>query len=216
MTKSEYGRRYALLAVALFLNAMGIALITKALLGTSPISSLPYVFSLFTPLSFGTYTFILNVLFVLVEVVLLGREAFTSKRFEIGVQIPILIFFSASTDVCMFLLGWLHPCSYVVQLLCLVFGCAVLATGIGWAVKAGVAMNPGEYVVRVIADKMDKNFGTVKLYFDVTLMLLACAVSLIFMHTINGIREGTLISALLVGPMEKFMYPWWKGLDRLL
>lgn len=37
-------RRYILFAVSLFVNAMGIAFITKALLGTSPITSVTYVF----------------------------------------------------------------------------------------------------------------------------------------------------------------------------
>ena len=36
-------RRYCLFAIALFVNALGIALITKALLGTSPITSVTYV-----------------------------------------------------------------------------------------------------------------------------------------------------------------------------
>lgn len=216
MTKKEYGRRYVLLAAAIFLNALGVALITTALLGTSPISGLPYVLSLFTPLTLGAYTFIQNIVFILIEVALLGRVAFNSKRWEIYIQIPILIFFSTSIDVCMFLLSWLHPQTYSGQITSLLIGCAILATGIGWAVRANVAMNPGEYVVRVIAEKARKEFGLVKLCFDCTLVVLACVVSLIFMHTINGIREGTLISALLVGPMERFSYSWWNRLDRWL
>lgn len=46
-------RRYILFAVSLFVNAMGIAFITKALLGTSPITSVTYVLSMFTPLTIG-------------------------------------------------------------------------------------------------------------------------------------------------------------------
>ncbi len=48
-------RKYILLFVSLFVNAFGIVFITKAALGTSPISGIPYVMSLFTPLSFGGY-----------------------------------------------------------------------------------------------------------------------------------------------------------------
>ena len=39
-------KRYLLFLVGLFINALGVSLITKASLGTSPISSIPYVLSL--------------------------------------------------------------------------------------------------------------------------------------------------------------------------
>ena len=46
-------RRYALFVLSLFINALGVAFITKALLGTSPITSVNYVLSMFTPLTMG-------------------------------------------------------------------------------------------------------------------------------------------------------------------
>lgn len=66
MNKFMY-RRYVLFAVSLFVNAMGIALITRALLGTSPITSVTYVLSMFTPLTIGQWTIALNLLFILLE-----------------------------------------------------------------------------------------------------------------------------------------------------
>ena len=60
-------RRYLLFALALFVNALGIAYITKASLGTSPITSVTYVASMFTPLTMGQWTIVLNLLFVVVE-----------------------------------------------------------------------------------------------------------------------------------------------------
>ncbi|MCD7713929.1 MAG: hypothetical protein LUI08_03235, partial [Prevotella sp.] len=65
-------RKYLLFFVSLFVNAFGIVCITKAALGTSPISSVPYVLSLATPFSFGTYTFFLNILFIIAEMALMG------------------------------------------------------------------------------------------------------------------------------------------------
>ena len=77
-------------------------------------------------------------------------------------------------------------------------------------------MNPGEYVVRVIAQRLQKEFGVVKLWFDVTLVSLACLVSLLFMHNFTGVREGTLVSALLVGPVVRFTAPYWRFMDKWL
>ena len=68
-------RRYCLFAIALFVNALGIALITKALLGTSPITSVTYVLSMFTPMTIGQWTIALNLLFVVLELPLMTRKS---------------------------------------------------------------------------------------------------------------------------------------------
>lgn len=66
--------RYIWFILGILINSFGIAFITKASLGTSPISSVPYVLSFRFPLSFGGFTFLLNMLFILGEVVLLRRQ----------------------------------------------------------------------------------------------------------------------------------------------
>lgn len=212
----ELLKRYTLLFCSLFVNAFGVVFITKAALGTSPISGVPYVLSLASPLSFGVTTFLLNLIFILIEVSLMGWREVREKRFELLVQFPILIVFSSSIDLSMWLLRDFIPETYPEMLASLVFGCAVLATGIGWAVKACVAMNPGEYVVRVMATKFGKPFGNVKLCFDSTLVVLAALLSLLFLGGIHGLREGTFVAALLVGPMERVSYPLWRIFDHWL
>jgi len=56
MGKNELIRRYVLFTMALCVSSLSIALVTKGLLGTTPISSIPYVFSLFTRPRLGQYT----------------------------------------------------------------------------------------------------------------------------------------------------------------
>ncbi len=216
MAKEECVKRYSLLVISQFVNALGVVLITKAFLGTSPISSLPYVVSVFTPYTLGEYTFLQNMIFILIEVAVMGWQNFNRKRSEILVQIPLVLFFSFSIDLCMHVLAGMNPVHYADQFLNLLLGCGLLSIGIGWAVKANVAMNPGEYVVRVIAQRLQKEFGVVKLWFDVTLVSLACLVSLLFMHNFTGVREGTLVSALLVGPVVRFTAPYWRFMDKWL
>lgn len=206
-------RKYILLLVSLFLNAFGIVFITKAALGTSPISSVPYVLSLATPFSFGTYTFFLNMLFLIIEMALMGKSRVRAKRVELLLQLPVVLVFSVSIDFSMFLMRDFAPQNYAEMLISLVAGCAILATGIGWAVKADVTMNPGEYLVNVISKRFCHAFGSVKLCFDTTLLVLAILLSFLFLYTITGIREGTIISALLVGPMERLFSPMWNIFD---
>ncbi len=209
-------RRYALLFISLFVNAFGVAFITKAALGTSPISTVPYVFDCFTPCSFGLTTFIQNLIFILIEVLLIPHGKRRKYRGEILIQIPVLFVFSASIDASMLMLSWMNPSTPLECVVSLLIGCIILASGIGWAVKASVAMNPGEYVVKVIARRLGKPFGTVKLCFDCTLVAMACATSLIAMHSVIGIGVGTLVAALLVGPIERLLTPAWNVFNRWL
>ena len=61
MNKNNLILRYVFFFLGLAVNSFGIAFITKSALGTSPISSVPYVCSLFFEgISFGAFTFIVN------------------------------------------------------------------------------------------------------------------------------------------------------------
>ena len=194
-------RKHLLFVVSLFVNAFGVAFITKALLGTSPITSITYVLSLFTALTMGQWTIIVNVLFVLLELFLMNRSWLRSEWRLYLLQIPVTVFFGLSIDCSMAMLHWLNPETYLFQIASLVAGCVILAVGIALEVKMDVAMTPGEYFVRIISMRFKKDFGYVKLGFDTTLVVLSCIVSFVFMAGIYGVREGTVIAALIVGPI---------------
>ena len=206
-------RRYFIFIISLFINAIGVAFITKALLGTSPITSINYVLSMFTPLSMGQWTIISNIIFVLLELFFITRKELLSDLRGFLLQIPISLCFGLFIDLAMGMLYGVIPSSYVEKLLTLLLGCVVLAAGIALEVKANVAMTSGEYFVRVISLRFKKEFGYVKLGFDITLVLLACLLSLLFMSDIQGVREGTVIAALAVGPIVHFLSPYYRFLD---
>lgn len=214
MGKSFLSRRYLLFALALFINAFGIAAITRGLLGTSPITSVTYVLSMFTPLTIGQWTILLNLTFVLLELTLMSRKELREDLRMYLLQIPISLCFGTFIDISMGVLSWLQPATYLLKLVTVVAGCTVLAAGISLEVKADVAMMSGEYFVRVISRRIKVEFGYVKLGFDMSLLILACLLSLVFLSGIKGVREGTLISALLVGPIVHFITPGLKFLDK--
>lgn len=75
-------------------------------------------------------------------------------------------------------------------------------------------MNSGEYVVHIASKKFNRNFGIVKILFDVTLLLIAVGCSWIFAGRIDGVREGTVIVAVLTGPVVRIIRPKLKFIDR--
>ena len=188
--------RYAAFVIGLVINSFGVVFITKGALGTSPISSVPYVLSLkFPALSFGVTTFIVNVVFVGVEIALLRYDF---RPFDL-LQLVANLLFSVCIDLSGQLLSWLDPQTLPLQLLSVVAGCAILAFGLAVEVAPNVLVVPGEGVVRAIASVAQARFGTVKNIFDISLVVLAVVLSLLFFGGIRGLGLGTVISALLVG-----------------
>lgn len=206
-------RRFILFAISLFINAFGIAFITKAMLGTSPITSVTYVLSMFTSWTMGQWTIAINILFVILELPFISIKELKSDIKMFTLQIPIALCFGTFIDISMNMLFWLNPAEYISKIVFLLIGCIILAIGIALEVKANAAMMAGEYLVRTISRHFDKEFGYVKLGLDITLLCIACILSIIFMSGIYGVREGTVIAALAVGPIVHFVSPYYSFLD---
>ena len=170
--------------------------------------------SMFTPLTMGQWTIITNLLFVLLELPLMGKSDIKADLRIYLLQIPITLCFGTFIDISMSVLFWLDPQMYAAKVISVLIGSFILAAGIALEVKANVAMIAGEYFVRVISKRIGKEFGFVKLGFDVSLVLIACILSLIFLSGIEGVREGTVIAAVAVGPIVHFISPAYKIIDR--
>jgi len=119
-------RNYALFLIGLFIASMGVALSTKAGLGTSPVASVPYSISLINhTLTFGWWLNLWSVIQIVVQIALL-RKKFTGKRYE-----------------------------------------------------------------------------NIKIFFDVLYIVAAAIISFLFLGKLEGVREGSIIAALLVGNIIK-------------
>ena len=190
-----YLPRYLWFLAGVLINSFGVALITRAALGTSPISSLPYVLSFRFPVTLGQFTFAMNLFFILGQVLLLRRDFQPIQLLQVAVNAV----FSAFIDVSMGLLSWLEITSLPMAVLVLILGCAVLAFGISVEVAPRVLMVPGEGIVQAIAAVTGWRFGNVKVGFDAALVATALVLSLLFFHRLQGLGAGTILSALAVG-----------------
>lgn len=188
-------KRYCIFLVGLFINALGVSFVTKASLGTSPISSIPYVLSLEYVPSLGTFTIVFSIFLIILQILIL-RGNF---KVENLLQIPVSIAFGYFIDVTMIMLAWIQPQNYFVQVIALLAGCIILGFGVYLEVLADVVMLPGESFVRAIVQTLHTNFGTTKIIFDSSMTIIAGILSLIFFQRLNGVREGTIVAALLVG-----------------
>lgn len=160
-------KRYIIFLIGLFISSLGVSFVTKANLGTSPISSIPYVLSLSFSLTLGQFTILFSLLLIVLQLIILR------KNFK--------------------------PEHYFSSVIYLLAGCVILGFGVYIEVLADVAMLPGESFVRAVSSTWNTDFGITKVIFDISMTLIAGILSFAFAHQLNGVREGTVIAAILVG-----------------
>lgn len=210
--KTELIKRYIFLLVGLFVNGLGVSFITKAGLGTSPITSIPYTLSLdFTP-TVGMFTLVFNIFLVILQVILLRRNF----QLQNLLQLPIIALFSFFIDLTMSLLGFMQPETYAMKVVSLIVGCLILGFGVFMEMVANVAMLPGEATVRAVSDVFSTDFGKTKIAFDSSMTVIAAILSFIMFRHLDGVREGTIVAAILVGFIARLFKKYIGGIEKIL
>ncbi|MDF7806579.1 cytidylate kinase family protein [Pontiellaceae bacterium B12219] len=205
-------KRISLLTVGLLIMAIGVDLSIKADLGTSPISCMPYVYSLQFPVSIGLFSIILNLLLIFLQILLLRKR----YQWVQLIQIPVALLFGVFIDLCMPLMQGLEPSSYSMKAACCLLSCVVLAFGVFLEVKARVTYLAGEGLALAVTQVCSMEFGKAKVTIDSSLVILGIISSLLFFQRLEGIREGTILAALLVGLIARFFSSKLTGLDSWL
>lgn len=220
MSKLELAKRIAVFLFSVMIQGCGISILAHALVGITPIASFSYVISLHCPLSLGGVTFFFHLaLMVLQYFLLFPQERDQRHIMDILWQIPMTFWFSLAIDSS----GWLLDRAlsgvdlpYVMSIAMVIVGSLIIATGITLAVHANVALVTGEAVVKLVSARIKKEFGFVKMGFDLTLVSLASVISFIATDftMVEGVREGTLLSACMVGPSVRFLIPRLRIINR--
>ena len=209
---TELINRYIFLLAGLFVNGLGVSFITKAGLGTSPITSIPYTLSLgFTP-TVGMFTLVFNIFLVILQVILLRRNF----QLQSLLQLPIIALFSFFIDLTMSLLGFMQPETYAMKVVSLIVGCLILGFGVFMEMVANVAMLPGEATVRAVSDVFSTDFGKTKIAFDSSMTVIAAILSFIMFKHLDGVREGTIVAAILVGFIARLFKKYIGGIEKIL
>lgn len=202
-------RRCLLLVVGLVIIAFGVAFSIKAGLGTSPISSLPYVLSLLPlHLTVGTATIAMHVTLIILQILLLRRRY---DPFQLA-QLPVALVFGSLTDFSVWALQGINVSAYPARWVLCIIGILLVGVGVSFEVTANVVTLAGEGMVLAVCKVFPVPFGNAKIGFDVTLVVIASVLSLLFLGGLYGVREGTVAAAFCVGlvarqvnrPMRRF------------
>ena len=138
---------------------------------------------------------------LLIQIMLLGKEF---KPIQL-LQFPLSFLLGWFTDINLAWVSYLPADLYIVRLLLVFCSSFVLAIGVIFMLVSDTIMNVGEALVNVISQKLNKNFGTVKVIFDITIVTLSIILSFVFFGKLMGTREGTIITACLTGTNVKLL-----------
>ena len=213
--------QHVLLLVSLYVMTLGVAVCVRSMLGSSVISTLPYVFEaagkqgLGVPeLTIGQYTYIMNALLVLGQIAVLRRKFDPVQLF----QLLVGFVFGSLIDLNMLLTAWLQPVDLWQKIISQVLGCTILGLGIALEVRCGSVTMPGEGFPVAVSQMTGMEFPKVKILVDCGLVILAVVFSYVFFGAwqwyIVGI--GTLFAMVYVGMVVRTASRHLGWFDRIL
>ncbi len=204
-----WSKRLLLYILGLFLTAAGVVFSARSSLGVSPVSSLGNVLyqigqSAGAPayVNLGNCTTAVFCVYLLVELLLLGRKFKPAMLLQIAVSLLFGQLVNLASAVLAFLPA---PGSYAVQLLYLLISIPLVALGILLYLTPGLYPMPGEGLSIALADRFGISVGTAKTIFDCSVVLISVVLSLLYFKKLVGVREGTVLCALLVGFVFKLL-----------
>lgn len=172
----------------------GIVLCVKCGLGISPISSVPYVLSLITPLSFGTATMLFHLANTLFQYIAEGKRL----NMKVLLQIPIAFLFGVIIDFTKALMNFQAE-NILFKISLMILSIVLTALGMHMMLSVRLVQNPPDGTVKLMAEKLGKETGTVKIYYDISMTSISILLGWVVLHRIEGFGIATLMSAVFVG-----------------
>ncbi|NLO85174.1 MAG: hypothetical protein GX096_07090 [Clostridiales bacterium] len=199
--KHFWGRRLLVYMAGLLSLAFGVSISTISGLGISPLNVMAFVISQISMVEMGYVTMGVFAVYILIEIAIKGKSF---KSFDL-LQFACAVLFGYFVNWTKALLSGIVVDHYLLQLLSILISTVLIALGTTLYVSAHIVPQAPEGLILAICERWNQEFATVKLWFDITSVVLSALISLVFMHGIIGIREGTLIMAVLVGVVVKLL-----------
>ena len=203
-TPIQYGIRAVVYCVGLLILAFGVVISVNSNLGVSPVSSLPYIVSCIVNAPLGVCVTVVYCGYILLQILIQRRE------FQIVNLLQILFstIFGYFVDFAEMLIGDFTMASYVGRLGMLGVSIVLIALGLVIYMDAQLVPMPMEGLTACIAQKLGKSFSSLKTVIDCLVVLAGMVLCLVFLGKIVGIREGTVITAMVAGKLVGVVKKW--------
>lgn len=195
---------YSILSFVFF--GFGISLQLKAAIGQSVLNALAVTLSYLIPWKVGTILNMINTIFFI------SYLLFRRTRLNYKDIIQIIATIGNGIIINFFLyqvLSGFTAESYLVKLLLYITGLIIASLSLGAVLAIGIIRFPLESLCLTITELFHRNFTAVRMSFDVIFLAVTIALTL-WARTPLQIREGTVISVLLLSPLLGICYDFFK------
>lgn len=197
----------------LLMLATGLTLNTKTGLGTSAIISVPFSISEIWKLNFGNTTYAAYIVFVAVQMLLChrSRSGYTPaqqrmRQLQIVLQLPFSFVFTRIMNLISATVPVLaegYPDSFLGsfpgRVCVLLVAVTLMGCGTAMSLNMRVVHNPGDGIVRAIAETVGKTVGFTKNCFDFTCVCISLTLGFVFAGGIVGVGLGTVTAVFGTG-----------------
>lgn len=196
--------QHILLIISLYVMTLGVAVCVRSQLGSSVISTIPYVLASAGPTfdnipdwTIGEYTIMMNAIFVVAQILILRRDFEWVQLF----QLVIGFFFGILIDLNMMLTEWLLSDRIWINALVQIAGCTILGVGIAMEIKCGSVTMPGEGITIAIHKVTGLEFPKAKIRVDISLVVMAIILCFLLLGSWQWqiVGVGTLFAMVYVG-----------------
>lgn len=224
MKALNFLKRLGIYLIGLVLIAVGINLSKLAGLGISPVSSIPRALEVIFSEKFGESKIFTtgNMVIVVYYLLVMLQFLVLRKKFRpiniLGIPIAFLFGFIVDfvgIDPKAFghlMAGLPAPSNYAMRLLYLVASILIIGIGVYIYLIPKLVPMPAEGLAAAISDVSGKAFGNCKTIVDVSMISIALILQIIFLGGFKAflrpdvpVREGTILSAICVGQVVKFI-----------
>lgn len=194
-TPIQWAIRVLFYVLGLFFLAMGVAFSVNSNLGVSPVNSLPYVISQVSGTAMSLCVIIVFCTYILLQVVILRKEFRPINL----LQIVFSTIFGYFVDFAKWIVGDFALPTYAGQLAMLAISILFIAVGVVLYIEVDLVPMPMEGLSLAMAKKTNVPFHNMKIIVDCVVVVAGIGVSFLFLHSLVGIREGTVITAIVTG-----------------
>lgn len=209
--------------------AIGINISSLSGLGISPVSSIPKVLANSTGVSLGSMIIVVYCVLVLAQLLVLRKKfrAVNILGVPVAIVFGLMVDFLGVKEFTPTLAGYSigitakfkgllmflpKPENYPIKMLYLLASIVIIGIGVFVYLKPQLVPMPAEGLAGAISQVSGKKFGNCKTLVDVCMITVALILQLVllggfksFVSDLVVVREGTILSAICVGQVVKFL-----------
>lgn len=201
-------KKYIALVLAVFLTAMGVGLAIKANVGLAAFDAVNQSISNAIDVRVGTVVMFVQTFFVLIQLVILRKDA----TWHVFMQIPLVILLGQFINLFVDdIFGSMDLQNYFMRVAVFIIAQLIISFAVSALLVVDLIAMPVENLSAILAQRFPFKLGQIRQAIDIILIVSALAISFVS-STEWTIREGTILSALIFGPLMDFHMPKLKPL----